>query len=70
MQTLNLNIYQNERKIAALKVFWAPNSYELIEDSIKYTKEVYDDLSSETEHQVRKKRRMAGEKPNDVRLTV
>ena len=61
MQTSNLNIHQNEMKIAALKAFLAQNREELIENPIKYAKEVCDDLSIETEHLVRNKKRMAGE---------
>lgn len=69
MQTSNLNIHQNELNMAALKASLAHNREELIEYSIKYAKEVCDDLSIETERRVRKKKRMAGEKSNDVGLT-
>ena len=66
MQTSS--IHQYEMKMAALKAFLAQNR-ELIENSIKYVKEVCDDHGIETECRVRKKKRMVGEKPNDVRLT-
>ena len=68
MQVSNLNIYQNEIKIAALKAFLAHNREELIENSIKYAKEVCEDIGIETERRVRKKKRMAEEKSNDVGL--
>ena len=69
IQASNLNIYQNEMKMAALKAFLAQNREELIENSIKYAKEVCDDLGIETACRVRKKKRMAGGKSNDVGLT-
>ena len=68
MQASNLNIYQNEMTMAALKAFLAHNREELIENSIKYAKEVCEDLGIETERRVRKKNRMGGEKSNDVGL--
>ena len=43
MQTSNLNIHQNEMKMAALKAFLAQNREELIENSIKYAKQIYND---------------------------
>ena len=55
-------------KMAALKAFLTHNREELIENSIKYAKEVCEDLGIETERRVRKKKRMAGEKSNDVGL--
>ena len=58
MQISNLNIHQNELKMAALKAFVAQNREELIENPIKYAKEVCDDLSIETECRVRRKKRM------------
>ena len=49
-------------KMATLKAFLAQNREELIENSIKYGKEVCDDLGIETKHRVRKKKRIAGGK--------
>ena len=67
MQTSNLNIHQNEMKMAALKAFLAQNREELIENSIKYAKQISND--HKTERGVRKKKRMAEKKSNDVGLT-
>ena len=61
MQTSSLNIHQNEMKMADFKAFLV-HKRKLIENSIKYTKEVCDDLSRKTELWVWKKTRMAGEK--------
>ena len=58
MQTSNLTIHQNEMKMAALKAFLAQNGEELIENSMKYAKQVCND--HETERGVRKKKRMEG----------
>ena len=44
MPTSNLNIHQNEMKMAALKAFLGQNREELIVNSIKNAKEVCDDL--------------------------
>ena len=67
MQTSNLNIHQNEMKMAALTAFLAQNREELIENSIKYAKQISND--HETERRVRKKKRLAKKKSNDVGLT-
>ena len=69
VQTSNMNIDQNETNMATLKALLAHNREELIENSIKYAKEIFYDFVIEAERRVRKKRSMAGKNSNDVELT-